>query len=162
MKWLLSCVFCLGAMQVQAADVRFDAHYFFQPERALIKKNIEFKELSRYSNAVQLQVYKTLKKTKLPESNGYLVLAVRSDGEVASWLDMAPALDAAAAAQIAEAVKKVTPVNVAQGILVFALKMSVDTPSHTQKPKPAPPGWKGASLPTDADIEQVVLSVWPQ
>lgn len=162
MKRLLTCLLWVCALQVQAADVRFDAHYFFQSERTLMRKNVDFKELSKYSNAVQLQVYRALKKTGMAAGNGYLVIAVRSDGEVASWLDLAPPADAAVGQQVAEAVKKVAPVFVSQGILVFGVKMSVDSPVHTTRPRPAPAAWKTHGTPDESEIEQVVLSVWPQ
>jgi len=114
------------------------------------------------SNAVKGM--ECLKKAKMPVSNGYLVVAVRSDGAVAAWLDMQPALHEYYENEVIQAVMKVPPFYVEEGIVVFGIKMAIDTAKHTVKNKPNPAAWndyrKGLSNP--ADIEQLVLAAWPE
>ncbi|MBI3283793.1 MAG: hypothetical protein HYZ65_02925 [Burkholderiales bacterium] len=164
MKRLLATLLLSCAALAQAAEVRFDSHYFFQSEQVMAEKKIDLQQLVRYSRKVQWQVWNTMKKVKLPPSAGYLVLAVRADGEVASWLDMGPAVHAYYEHQILAAAQKVQALDVAQGVLVYAIKMSIDTPVHTRKPLPAPPDWDEAKkkMGDPDNIEELVLSVWPE
>lgn len=164
MKRLLATLLFSCAALAQAAEVRFDSPYFFQSEQVLAEKKINIEQLSRYTRKVQWQVWNAMKKVKLAPASGYLVLAVRADGEVASWLDMSPAVHAHYENTILAAAQKVQALDVAQGVLVYAIKMSIDTPVHTRKPVPAPPDWDDARKQAGgaADIEQLVLSVWPE
>jgi hypothetical protein len=157
-------LFWLCAQSAHAAVVRFDDHYFFQSEDVMLQKGIQFRELARYSNKLQSQIWKALVKAKLPVTRGYIVIAIRSDGEVASWLDMQPAMHEYYAYAVTEAVKKVAAPNVSKGALVFAIKMSIDTPVHTKKAVPAPEEWKDAKkkLGDTTNIEAIVITAWPE
>lgn len=160
---LATMLFCFTTL-TQAADTRFDSIYFFQSQAELEKKGINIESFGRYTRVLQTQIYRTLKKVKMPQSAGYLVVAVRSDGEVATWLDMTPAVHEHYDNQIYETVKKINPVDVRSGILVFGIKMAIDTAVHTQKVMPEPPDWVEArkKLKDTNNIEELVLSLWPE
>lgn len=147
-----------------AAQVRFDAHYFFQTEEVLKEKKVDFEDMARYSRNLHSQIWKTMKTAKVAPSAGYLVVAVRSDQEVAVWLDMEPSLHEYYETAIAEAVSKVRPFRVESGIVVFAVKLSVDTAKHTSKLVPEPSAWQAArkKLADPDNIEELVLSIWPE
>ncbi len=161
---MLACWFFLFCTQIEAGVTRFDSAYFFQSEEALKEKQVDFKDLARYSRQVQSAAWKVLKEAKLAPNKGYIVLAVRSDQEIAVWFDMDVTLHEYYVYEINEAVKKIRPFHIDKGIVVFALKMSIETAQHTQKPFPAPVEWKAAKLKLadPEDIEQLVLSIWPE
>ncbi len=164
MKLLLATLlFCFSTL-TQAADTRFDSIYFFQSQAELEKKGINIDSFGRYTRLLQTRIYKALKKAKMTESAGYLVVAIRADGDVASWLDMTPKVHEFYDNQIDEIVKKVQPVEINSGILVFAIKMAIDTAVHTRKPVPLPPDWVEAKkkLNDPNNIEELVLAVWPE
>lgn len=143
---------------------RFDAMYFFQTEDVLKEKKVDVEQVAAFSRRLQSAVAATFKKGQVSSSSGYIVVAVRSDGEVAAWLDMEPVLHEYYDYEIREAVKKVQPFAVEQGIVVFAIKMAVETPVHTKKEVPEPPEFVDArkKLEDPDNIEQLVLSIWPQ
>lgn len=147
-----------------AAEPRFDATYFFQPEASLKEKQVDFKDLARYSRQIQTQVWKALKKVSLMPSRGYLVIAVKSDQQVGVWLDMEPALHEYYENEVVEACKKVLPFQVTEGVVVFGIQMSIDSPVHTRKPKPEPKTWVEAKKKLDNpnDIEALVEAAWPE
>ena len=157
-------ILLLAAPSLYAAQARFDSVYFFQSEDVLKSKQVNFEEVARFSRHLQSQVWNVLKKAKMPPSNGYIVVAVRSDQEVTAWLDMSPNLHEYYDYEIIEAIKKLPAFKVDQGIVVFAIKLAIDTPKHTTKVKPDPVDWKAAkqSLSNPDDVEQLVLSVWPE
>jgi hypothetical protein len=73
--------------------------------------------------------------------------------------------------QVVDAVKNVPPFAVAQGTVVFGIKMLIDTPKimtdrakHTTRSKPAPKEWKNAQakLADPDDIDELMLAVWPE
>jgi hypothetical protein len=143
---------------------RFDSVYFFQNEEVLKTKKVNFEEMSVYTRGLQTVVAKVLKKAQIKPGNGYIVVAVRSDQEVAVWLDMEPVLHEYYDYEIVEAIKKLQPFAVENGIVVFAIKMAIETPKHTEKAVPEPQAWKEAKqkLADPNDIEQFVLSIWPE
>lgn len=156
---LLSC-----SLAINAAETRFDAHYFYQSEAELQAKGVKAEDLARFSRQFQAQVYKLLKKPKLSSGSGYVVVALREDGQAAAWLDMQPALHEYYAQQIDELVQKVPPFAVKKGIVVFAIKMAIDTAVHTKKAQPEPEEFTEArkKLGDKAEIEELVYSVWPE
>jgi hypothetical protein len=166
-SFLAACallLFSVSAQSANAAVVRFDDHYFFQSEEVMLNKGIQFKELARYSTKLQSQIWKALVKAQLPVTRGYIVIAIRSDGAVASWLDMQPAMHEYYAYAVTEAVKKVPAPSVSKGALVFAIKMSINTAVHTKQAVPAPEEWKDArkKLGDTQDIEAIVFTAWPE
>lgn len=159
---LASLVACDAPMQL-----RFDSVYFFQSEDELAKKKVNLEHMSIYTRNLQAAVSKALKNAKnqqIPVTRAYVVVAVRSDNEVAVWLDAEPAMHEYFEYEITEAVRKLGPFQVDSGIVVFAIKMAINTPVHIEKAIPAPKEWQTAKSKAGdpSDIEQVVLAAWPQ
>lgn len=164
MKSLLAALLLCCSSLALAAETRFDSYYFFQPEAVLQEKGINVDTLGRYSRTLQSKIYQALKKVKMPPSAGYLVIAIRSDGAVSSWLDMQPAVHEYYDNQIYDIIQKLPAPDVNKGIFVFAIKMAIDTPVHTKKAVPAPADWAEAKkrLTNKDDIEELMLSIWPE
>ncbi|WP_295752181.1 hypothetical protein [Undibacterium sp.] len=163
-RLLCALLFLMWATLAQAAQPRFDEVVFFQTEQAMLQKEVKFDEVARFSRKLQSNIWNALKKAKLPVGNGYVVIAVRSDGQVGAWLDMEPALHEYYENEVLQAAMKTPPFFVAEGSVVFGLKMAIDTPKHTSKAKPDPKEWQAArkKLGNTADIEAVVQAAWPE
>lgn len=171
MKLWFAVVLLSFSALAQAVEVRFDSVYFFQSEEQLREKQVDLEEVARFSRKMQAQVWKSLKKVKMPDSHGYLVIAVRADGQVAAWLDMQPPLHEYYEYEVLQAVRKVPAFAVADGSVVFGIKMTLDTPrimserfKHTARAKPEPAEWKEArkKLANPEDVEELVMAVWPE
>lgn len=165
MKRLLCILFLLlWATLAQAAQPRFDEVVFFQSEQTMLQKEVKFEEVARFSRKLQSNIWNALKKAKLPVANGYVVIAVRADGQVAAWLDMEPVLHEFYENEVIQAAMKTPPFFVAEGSVVFGIKMAIDTPKHTSKAKPDPKEWQAArkKLAYPDDIEALVHAVWPE
>jgi hypothetical protein len=168
MKRLLTTSFLIAAIfisgTIQAAVTRFDSVYFFQSEDALLKKKVVFKDVARFSRQMKSRVWNVLKKVDIKPTNGYLVVAVRSDGQIMAWLDMQPILHEYYDYEIVESIRKMQPFNVEFGMVVFGIKMAVETAVHTKKEIPEPPSWKMAKkkLSNPNDIEELMFAIWPE
>ncbi len=164
LKLFISCVFFLFASLSHAAETRFDDMYFYQGEEVLKEKEVNFQDFARFTRNVQSAVWKALKKVKMPQSSGYIVVAVRADQKIAAWLDMELALHEYYDAAVTDAVSKLRPFGVSDGIVVFAMKMAVDTPKFTAKAKPDVKDWKDAqkAAADPSDIEAIVQAAWPE
>lgn len=162
----ISCLAALAACRMPSRSIqpRFDSVYFFQTEDELKQKKVDFEQISIFSRNLQTAVAKTFNGAQIVSSNGYIVVAVRSDGKIASWRDMEPALHEYYDYEINEAIKKLQPFEVSEGIVVFAIKMAVETPMHTKKEVPEPKDWIAAraKMEDPNNIEQLVLSQWPE
>ncbi|MBY0573206.1 MAG: hypothetical protein K2P84_05960 [Undibacterium sp.] len=161
--FFLCCAFLLSSL-VQAAQARFDSIYFFQSEEALLEKKVDFRDLARYSRNLQSAVSKVLKNAKIPQGNGYIVVAVRADQAMAVWLDMEPVLHEYYDYEIGQAIKKLRPFTVDKGVVVFAIKMAIDTAKHSTKAVPLPASWIATKqkLTDPSDIEALVMAMWPE
>lgn len=148
----------------KAAVTRFDSVYFFQSEAVLVQKKVDFKDVARFSRQMQSRVWNVLKKVDMKPTNGYLVVAVRSDGEIMAWLDMKPVLHEYYDYEIVESIRKMQPFNVDSGFVVFGIKMAVETAKHTQQVVPTPEAWKDAKkkVSDPKDIEELMFAVWPE
>ena len=164
MKLLFCSLLLMFSALAQAAEPRFDEVIFFQPEQVLLDKKVNFADLARFSRNMQSRIWNALKKVKMPVSTGYVVVAVRSDGEVAAWLDMEPALHEYYDNEVVQAVMKTPPFSVSDGIVVFGIKMAIDTAKHTRRTKPDPKEWKEArkKVANPNDIEELALAAWPE
>lgn len=176
MKLLLASVLLTCAALAQAAEVRFGQLYFFQPEDVLQAKQIKNDEIARYSNKVQSFIWKALKKANVDTTSGYLVMAVRDDGKTAAWLDMEPAVSEAVENDILTAAKKIQAFSVARGTVVFAIKMTLESPKwydlqfnkvppqQTTRKKPTPQAWEEAikKIGNTDNIEDIVNAAWPE
>lgn len=166
MLLMITCLASLASCKMPSGSIqpRFDSVYFFQTEDELKQKKVDFEQVSIFSRNLQSAVAKAFKKGQVESSSGYVVVAVRSDGKIASWLDMEPALHEYYDYEISEAIRKLQPFEVSEGIVVFAIKMAVETPVHTKKEVPDPKDWKDAraKLEDPNNIEQLVLSLWPE
>jgi hypothetical protein len=74
MKLLLASLLLMLASLVQAAETRFDSVYFFQSEKTLIDKQVNFEEVARFSRKMQSNVWNVLKKASMLNSSGFLPL----------------------------------------------------------------------------------------
>lgn len=161
--WILLLPFLIS-QSAQAAVTRFDSVYFFQSEEVLLQKKVVFKDVARFSRQMQSRVWNVLKKVDMKPTNGYLVVAVRSDGEIMAWLDMKPVLHEYYEYEIVESIRKMQPFNVDSGFVVFGIKMAVETAKHTQQAIPEPAAWKAAKkvISDPDDIEELMFEVWPE
>lgn len=148
-------------------QLRFDSVYFFQTEDELAKKKVNLEQVSIYTRNLQAAISRALKNAKnqqIPATKAYVVVAVRADNEVAVWLDAEPAMHEYFDYEITEAVRKLGPFQVESGIVVLAIKMAINTPTHIEKAVPEPKDWLAAKskVGDPTDIEQVVLAAWPE
>ncbi|MFZ6692437.1 hypothetical protein [Undibacterium sp. SXout20W] len=161
--FLATLLLCCSAL-ASAAEVRFDSLYFFQSEQTMQAKGVTIDSLGRYSRKLQSAIYRSLKGVKMPPSSGYVVIAIRADGAVTSWLDMKPSVHQFYDNQIYDVIQKLPVIDIQSGVFVFAIKMSIETPVFTKKPVPEPADWLDAKkkINNPSDIEQLVLSIWPE
>ena len=166
MKYLLCFFFslsCLITSASHASESRFGAFYFYQDEAALTSKHVDLKDMARFSRNVQSAIWKILKPVRIKSSTGYIIIAVREDGEMAVWLDMDPAVHPYYEAAIGDAIKKIQPFSISGGYVVFGLQMAIDTPKFTTRSNPIPKEWNAALKKWgDEDMDRLMWAVWPK
>jgi len=138
-------------------------------------KQVKGEELAKFTNRAQNLLWLALKKENIPSTNGFIVFAVRADGKVAVWLDMDPTLHEYFESVIYQATSKLQGFYVQEGSVVFALKLSIDTPKwwefwkqetpkQTLRAKPSPKEWQAVmmKLADPNDIEALTNAAWPE
>lgn len=161
---LLAVVFLWISTACLAAEGKVGAIVLLQPDFEFRAKRVEARSLADYLKSAQAEILTGIKVAALPRSSGFVVIAVRDNGESRIWLDMTPAWSDADSELVVAAVRKVPAFSVANGDVVFALKLSIDGAEETSRPTPMPRAWhiamKNASQPLH--VEQVVGLVWPR
>lgn len=102
----------------------------------------------------------------LPRSkpaNGFLVVAVKPGGRSRVWLDSGPQLSDEAAQAIKTAAQQVYPVLVKNGVVLFAIKVSLWGAEPPKGMVPRPKEWEAEAEKAGGEIElgDLVLRVWP-
>jgi hypothetical protein len=103
---------------------------------------------------------------KLPKSSptgGFLVVAVKPGGRSRVWLDLPPGLTAEASNAIQEAVQRVYPMPVKNGVALFAIKISLWGGEVPKGMVPRPAAWEAEGEKVGGPIElgDLVMRVWP-
>lgn len=103
---------------------------------------------------------------KLPKGSptgGFLVVAVKPDGRSRAWLDVAtpPADDVAKA--IVSAAQNVYPLSIKNGVVLFAVKLTLWGGEPPKGMVPRPKEWEVEAERAGGSIElsELVLRVWP-
>jgi hypothetical protein len=97
-------------------------------------------------------------------SAGFIVVAVRPDGQTRTWFDFKPALAEPTTVALANAVDKTPALAVRSREVVFALRVSVWSATPPKAYAPAPQEWKDASkgMHPKPDVDTLVDMVWPR
>ena len=103
---------------------------------------------------------------KLPSSapaSGFLVVAVKSGGRSRVWLDSESQISDEAAQAIKTAAQQVYPVLVKNGVVLFAIKVSLWGGESPKGMVPRPSEWEAEAEKAGGEIElgDLVLRVWP-
>ena len=144
-------------------DTKFGAVVMLQPDSVLEERGVLTIDFADFVKSAQTSTANIWKNTKLPESSGFLVLAVRAGGKVNAWLDMEPELPVSVESPTIQRLRSLPGFYVTNGTIVFAIKLSINGAPETSRQTPLPKEWavvlKSKSLP--ADTESLVQLVWP-
>ena len=153
----------LSMMTSSNTDTKFGAVVMLQPDSVIEDRGILTMDLADFIKSAQTSTANMWKNTKLPESSGFLVFAVRGTGKVNAWLDMEPELPASVESLTIQRLRSLPGFDVTKGTIVFAIKLSINGAPETSRETPLPKEWaavlKSKTLP--ADTESLVQLVWP-
>jgi len=95
-------------------------------------------------------------------SAGFIVLAIRSGGRSKVWLDFWPLLPSKTEASLLPALEKVAPLDVRDGLVVFAIDASLWGAAPTREKAPRPNEWTRITRERGAatDAETIVDALW--
>lgn len=92
-------------------------------------------------------------------AHAFVWLAVKPGGRVRAWLTGAPAIDAASASPIVEAIGKL-PGPVTRGLIVLVVPLGRREETPPESFEHGPAAWQAATKPGDT-VEDAVARVWP-
>ncbi len=94
-----------------------------QPDSVLEERGVLTMDFDDFVKSAQTSTANIWKNTKLPESSGFLVLAVRAGGKVNAWLDMEPELPVSVESPTIQRLRSLPGFYVTNGTIVFAIKL---------------------------------------
>ncbi|GAA0761361.1 hypothetical protein LRH25_27145 [Ideonella azotifigens] len=146
-----------------AAPVKVFNLVMMQSEDELQGRMPSVQALSAYSAAVQAAIRNVAAANdSLPSVGGFIVVAVRPGKRSNAWLDFEPALPPGVAAALVADIRKVPPLEVQGGPLVFAIKLGFAEGIPPQRMAPSPPEWKAATAKAGKpmDTAELVERAW--
>jgi hypothetical protein len=134
-----------------------------QPDLVLSKR-VETKALSNYIKSVNAAAETSLAGIAEPTPTaGFIVIAVRPNGQTKVWLDFSPALPSVSATRLLTSLEHVVPFKAKGGVVLFAINATLWDATATKREAPFPIEWqqamKGAGAPME--IDNLVELVWP-
>jgi len=149
-----------------AANAEYLKIYLMQPKNIILDKINGIDDMDRYVKEVEISINKKL--AKIPRSStswGFLVIAVRNDGKIKTWLDTDDAVPPAIASAMINVAESTKAFTVKNGAAVFALGFAVDGADLPVNKMPFPNEWKKVASCDNEDCkeknaEEIVLKSW--
>lgn len=134
-----------------------------QPDFVL-QERVNVDELSSYIKSLESAASKALIAVGKPSpTSGFIILAVRPGGLSKVWLDFSPALPVSVNDQFRASLQKVRPFQARNGVVVFAVNVSLWGAAPSNKQGPDPVEWRNVvkGLKTPIEIGDLVDRAWP-
>ena len=159
---LFIVMMCAGAASAQSA-YEMKGIVLLQPE-SVIRERISASAIAPYVRSVNAAAADIFGTQKRRPAGGFLVLAVRPGKQSAVWLDIRPALSPALARELVTRLRAVAAPDVANGPVVFAIKVSLWGGTAPEHQMPTPSEWTDAAqkVSTPLEVGQLVESIWPR
>ena len=164
--WSFFCFFGLCSPFTFAADVQMTSVTLMQPDSVYSERGISVKDLS---NTILQAVEKTKnawEKETLPPGAGFIVLALRNDGQINAWLDMRPEITEAVENDTIQQIRQIQGPQFTDGMAILAIQISVNGGKIESEEitLPMPKAWDKAryAFSEPVDIETLVRHVWPE
>ena len=135
-----------------------------QPEFVLSNRLGSPEDLANYIKAVNAAAESAVSSTT-PRSPGagFIVLAVRPGGTSKVWIDLSPKLPYVFEGKLRDSLEAVTPFSARNGVVVFAINVSLWGAAPTSQRGPHVAEWelavKRAGMPLE--VGDIVDRVWP-
>ena len=153
----------LGAACAQAAEpvTQFNV-VLLQPSAVMEQRVASIDAMADYIKAVQAATQEAVVASGATQAvGGFIVLAVKPGHKARVWLDFDTLLDLEMRKQITNSVRAVTPFEVTEGPVVFALKVATWGAKESKRVAPSPIEWKQATRhKKPLEIGQLVEKVW--
>jgi len=135
-----------------------------QPDSVLQERVGDVQGLANYVKSLDAAAAAALSRAKKPTpAAGFIVVAVRPNGQSKVWLDLSPALPPAVATQLRTSLERVPPFKARDGVVVFAINTTLWGSAPTERQNPWPAEWKKAMKGAKGAVEvgDLVDRVWP-
>ena len=150
--------FCLAVEPLTLGGVSL-----LQPESDIQPRVRSVEELSSYIKSIQSASSKFFKNhPSIQSSSGYIVVAVKPVQQSNVWFDFTPKLPGEVAMQLSKDIRRLLPMRVTQGPVVFALQVGVNGAKPPSGPMPRPEEWAAEAGKVGHPIEtsEMVLRLW--
>lgn len=164
MKMLVWLVLLLPTL-AHAAQVDYLMIKLMQPNKVIEAKTGPVDDMGRYIKQVETEINKRLSKVAASDGWGFLVVAVRDDGQIKAWIDTDLTLPVAVTETMIFVAQSTRGFKVKSGAVVFALGFGVNGGGLPPNTLPFPVEWKQRTACKNedcmvVDVERLVLATW--
>jgi hypothetical protein len=146
---------------VGAESYAMNSVVLLQPQEIIGARVSSVAELAAYVQSLNAAAAKALEGRSGSKTAGYIAVAVRPEGKAKIWLDFTPALPPELQRPLQSGLEAVAPVNVKEGLVLFAINASVGGAPPVSR-LPQPPEWLHAAQPGSPEpLDQMVDRIWP-
>jgi hypothetical protein len=133
-----------------------------QPEQDLAPRVRSVEELAGYIRGVEKAAKKYFSRVTTGPRSGFIIVAVKPVQQSNVWFDFSPKLPVPVSSELSLRLRKVFPMRVTQGPVVFALRVGLAGADPPSKPMPEPEEWKAEANKAGRPVEtgELVLRLW--
>ena len=128
-----------------AAEIDYLKINMMQPRALILQKMDGIAGMSNYVKAVETKIHSSLSKVDSMPVWGYLVIAVRQDGKIKSWIDSDEEISPVVQQIMQDAAKSTRAFHVKAGAVIFALGFGINGADIPPEIMPFPDEWKKVS-----------------
>jgi hypothetical protein len=160
---LAALLFTLPSLSPAEEDFKLGGVVLLQPDSVMAPRVRSVEDLAAYVREIESATKRHFKlKTKSEKKAGFVVVAVKPKQQSNVWFDFTPTLPPAESRELTVALRKVVPMQVTGGPVVFALQLGIGGGEPPTAPMPRPEEWVTEVQKAGHPIEtgELVLRVW--
>lgn len=162
---LIALLLLLTPLFSHASNAAYLKIYMMQDKQIALSKMDGIDDMDRYMKEVEANINKKLAPLPAHPSWGFLVMAVREDGQIKAWLDTDDTVPTEVATIMTSVAQATKGFKVKQGAVIFSLGFATDGADLPVNKMPFPTEWKQIANCSnedckEVDAEKIVLKSW--
>lgn len=162
---ILAVLMMLFPLISNAANAEYLKIFMMQPKELILQKIDNVDELDRYMKEVEVNINKKIADLPAKSSWGFLVMAVREDGQIKAWVDSDDEIPQEVSNAMLHVAKNTKGFPVNGGAVIFALGFGTDGSPLPLNKMPFPNEWKKLANCDNEECkelnaEEIVLKSW--
>lgn len=144
--------------------VKLESVTLLQPNFVYAESGIDAAQIASVIRSTVEEVNQAWENETLPAGFGFIVIALRSNGQLNAWLDIEPELPEAIQNRAIMRIRQSQGPHFEASTIVFAICVSINNGHIDEQKKPFPQAWQKflSTYASPIEIGELVNLLWPE